>query len=190
MKCSNIFNLSVIIAILITCSVSCDNEADEFQNSDPVTYYLSDGASLSINSTPDGGWSYATNYLYPNSNTSCQWSKYLDKNITNGEYGYDMIFWTAAECKAEIEFILKMDGQEQVLASKVLTIPYINDSTAIQRINDISSNPLEGINPKSGKNGELIFRITYIEGNERLGVLFDANTGTIGCSSIIVYEDR
>jgi hypothetical protein len=189
MKCSNIFKLSAILTILLACSVSCEKDADEFQNSDPVTYYLSDGASLSNNSVSDGGWMYITNHLY-SPNNSCQWNKYLDKNITKGEYGYDLIFWTASECKAEIEFILKMDDQEQVLASKMLTIPYINDSTAFQNHNDISTNPLEGINPKSGKNGELIFRITYIEGSERLDVLYDADNESLGCSSIIVYEDR
>ncbi|MCK5137339.1 MAG: hypothetical protein KAR19_16265 [Bacteroidales bacterium] len=190
MKFSNILQLSFITAIVITCSFSCEDEAEEFQNSEPVTYYLSNEESLSSNAVPDGGWMYITNFLYSSTNTSCQWTKFLDQNITKGEFGYDLIFWSASDCKAEIEFILKEDGQEQVLASKMLTIPYINDSTALQSQNDIGTNPLEGINPKSGKNGELIFRITHMEGDDRLEMLYDANSGSLGCSSIIVYEDR
>jgi hypothetical protein len=190
MKLSGIFRASFLFCMILVLNASCKKEAEEFMNSEPVTYYLSDGASLSTNATPDGGWNYITNYIYPSSTTSCQWSTYLDHNITKGEFGYDLIFWSASETKARIEFILKEGDTEQVLASKELTIPYINETTGVQCQNDISTNPLEGINPKSGKNGELIFRITHMGGTERIEILYDAEPGYIGCTSIIVFEDK
>lgn len=188
MKVPKFLLLSAVTILMIASE--CNPDPEPFQNSEPVTYFLSDGAALSSNAIPDGGWMYVTNHIYPTTTTSCQWSKFLNHNITKGEFGYDLIFWAASECKAEIEFILKEDGQEQVLATKIITIPYINDSTAVQSNVDISTNPLEGINPLSGKNGELIFRITHVEGEDRIDVLYDANSGSLGCSSIIVYEDQ
>ena len=190
MKCPSILHLSLIFIVFLSSASNCDNEAEDFQFSDPVTYYLSHEESLSTNAVSDGGWMYLTNYIYPTSTTSCQWSRHLEHNITKGEFGYDLIFWTATDCKAEIEFILKEDGVEQVLASRNLDIPHISETSALQCNVDISTNPLEGINPKSGKNGELIFRITHIEGDDPIEILYDANTGTLGCSSIIVYEDQ
>lgn len=188
MKVHNILLLSAVTTLIMASD--CDPKSEPFQNSEPVTYFLSDGATLSSKAVSDGAWMYVTNHIYPTTTISCQWSTFLDHNITKGEFAYDLIFWAASECKAEIEFILKEDGQEQVLATKTITIPYISDSTAVQSHIDISNNPLEGINPKSGKNGELIFRITHVEGEDKIDVLYDANSGTLGCTSIIVFEDR
>lgn len=190
MKCIKIFRITFIAAFIFSFVLSCEKEAEEFSNSEPVTYYLSEGSSLSTSPVSDGEWIYISNFIYPTLNTSCQWSKFLDHNITNGEYGCDLLFWSASETKAKIEFILKEDGEEQVLASKELTISYYDESTCVSIQNDISTNPLEGINPKSGKNGELIFRITHTGGTDKIEVLYDANSGTLGCTSIVVYEDR
>lgn len=190
MNVSDSFRVVFLFCVILAFTPSCEKEAEEFMNSEPVTYYLSDGAALSSKAAPDGEWNYITNYIYSSSATSCQWSTYLDHNITKGEFGYDLVFWSAAEAKARIDFILKEDGTEQVLASKELNIPYYDETTGIHCHNDISTNPLEGINPKSGKNGELIFQITHIGGGERIEVLYDANSGNMGCTSIIVYEDK
>ena len=184
------YRFTLIIAILLPLLLSCEKEAEEFANSEPVTYYLSNDASLSVTAGSDGQWNYITNYIYPESTSSTQWNIFLDNNITKGEFGYDLIFWSEAETTAIIEFILKEDGQETVLASKELTITYIDETTAIHHHNDISTSALEGTNPMSGKNGELIFRITHTGGEDRIEILYDAATGKLGCTSIIVFEDK
>jgi hypothetical protein len=188
MKHAKLPALILIILLIVPLLNSCKKSPD-FKNSEPVTYYLSLNESLSESAGPDGGWNYITNYIYPSGVTSCEWSVHLNHNITKGEFGYDLLFWSPTETIVKIEFILEEGSQETILASKNLTIPYISDSSAVQHHVEIDTNPLEGTNPKSGKDGELILRISYISGSDAVEVLYDANIGSIGCTSVTVYQD-
>ena len=179
----------VLFILLIPFITSCEKEPDDFSNSEPVTYYLSYQEALSQSALPDGGWLYISNYIYPSGVTSCEWSVHLTHNISRGEFGYDLLFWSATQTMVRIDFILKEGTQETVLASKDLSIQYISDQTAIHHHVELETNPLTGTNPESGKDGELIFRITHISGTDSVEVLFDANTGMMGCTFIAVYED-
>jgi hypothetical protein len=85
--------------------------------------------------------------------TSCEWSVHLNHNITKGEFGYDLLFWSATETIVKIEFILKEGTQETIMASKDLTISYISYTSAVQHHLEIDTNPLDGTNPKSGIDG-------------------------------------
>jgi len=69
--------------------------------------------------------------------------------------------------------------------TSLLTIA-LSDTSAIQHHVEIETNPLKGINPKSGKDGELILRITHISGTDSVEILYDANTGMIGCTTITI----
>jgi hypothetical protein len=180
----------LIYLLSIPLFYSCEKKADEFSNSEPVTYYLSDRKMLTENAGPDGTWFYISNYIYPTgSTTSCEWSVHLNHNITRDAFGYDLLFWSASQSRVRIDYILLKGTVETVLASKELDIEYINETTGIQRNVEIKTNPLKGINPKSGKDSELILRITHISGTDPVEVLFDANIGMLGCTSITVYQD-
>lgn len=186
--------LKIFLIVLLSGSVpsctSCEKDEDEFSNSVPVTYYLSADNKLSTEAEPDGGWQYITNYIYPTGPTSCQWSVHLNHNITKDAYGYDLLFWSATDAAVKIEFILLKSSQETLLASKQLDIIYINETTAYQHHVELDTNPLKGINPRSGKDGELIFRITQISGDDRVEIFYDANPGTFGCTFISLYQDQ
>jgi hypothetical protein len=180
---------SLICILIILLISSCEKKADEFSNSEAVTYYLSAGKNLSLTAVPDGGWLYITNLIYPTDVTSCEWSIHLNHNISKGEFGYDLLFWSASPARVRIDFILSKGGVETVLASKELDIQYIDETTGIQCHVDLVTNPFKGTNPKSGKDGELIFRITHISGTDSIQVLYDAENGSLGCTSISLYQD-
>lgn len=186
--------LKILLIVLLAGSVpsctSCDDDDDEFSNSIPVTYYLSGNKKLSTDAGPDGGWQYITNYIYPTGTTSCQWSVHLNHNITKDAYGYDLLFFSATDAVVKIEFILLESSQETLLASKELNVLYINETTAFQHHVELETNPLKGINPRSGKDGELIFRITQISGADPVEIFYDANPGTFGCTLISLYQDQ
>jgi hypothetical protein len=169
---------------------SCEKES-EFKVAEPVMYYLCDEAELSQTTGPGGAWQYITNYIYPTSPVNtCEWSVYLNKNIVKGEFGCNLIFWSATNTALRVEFILKDGDNETVLLSKDLTVNYIDNYTAVQYNNDAETNPLTGINPKDGKNQYLIIRMTHISGTDPIEILYDGAQGTIGCTSITVFHDK
>jgi hypothetical protein len=190
MKDLSVPNKVYILLLTAFLVCSCSKKADEFSSSVPVKYYLSYNKTLSPNVGPDGGWLYITNYLYPESNKTCEWSTHLTHNITKGDYGYDLIFWSASASSLKVEYILSNGTNETVILSKILDISYINDSTAIEHKNDISLDPLIGTNPNKGKDMDLILRMTYNSGSDPIEIFFDGNTGTISCSWITLYEDK
>ncbi|NQU27197.1 MAG: hypothetical protein HQ528_02795 [Candidatus Marinimicrobia bacterium] len=115
----------------------------------------------------------------------------MDWNITNSKYGCDLIFWSQSDAHVRIDYIIDDDGTETILASKDCDIRYISETTGIQIKCDITEdNAILGDNPKSGKNGDLIFRITHISGTNPVEILFDGGPGTIGNTSISVSHDR
>ena len=188
----NHFNRIGILLLICVLPLlfSCEPEPEPFI-SDPVTYYLSYEEALSTSSASDGGWMYITNYLYPTSVTTCEWSVHLIHNITGGEFGYDLIFWSETETSVKVEFILKEDGEETVLASKDMQIPFHGETIAVSHTIDIDgTNPLVGDNPGSGKDGELILRMTYLTGTDPIEIMYDGASGTIGCASITVFGDK
>ena len=85
--------IAMIAALILCASQSCEKEAEEFLNSEPVSYYMTEDESLISTPKADAEWIYITNYIYPTSTTMCEWSRILDHHITKGEYGYDLIFW-------------------------------------------------------------------------------------------------
>jgi hypothetical protein len=178
----------LICLLLVPLFNSCEKKADEFSNSEPVKYYLSYGNMLSETAGPDGSWTSIQNILQP-SGTSCEWNVHLTHNITKDAFGYDLLFWTASPARVRIDFILMKGTVATVLATKELDIEYINETTGIQHLAEIETDPLKGINPKSGKDQKLIFRITQISGTAEVEVYFDGIIGSIGCRSISVYED-
>ena len=99
----------LILSVLLVIPLfnSCEKDPDDFSNSEPVTYYLSGNESLSESAGPDGGWNYITNYIYPSGLTFCEWSVHLNHNISKGEFGYDLLFWSPTQTTVKIEFILK-----------------------------------------------------------------------------------
>ena len=180
-----------LLLLLIPFIFSCEKESEEFTVAEPVTYYLCNETQLSLTPGPGGGWQHISNYIYPNPPlNSCSWSVYLDKNITKGEFGCNLIFWAATDCKVRMELILDDDGQETVLVSKDLDINYISDTMAIQYSNDAETNPMIGSNPKAGKNLYLILRLTHISGTDPVEILYDGAIGNIGCTSITVFHDK
>ena len=186
MRQRNLFFLLLFIPVIFSCS----KEADDFKVAEPITYYLCDEAELSLTPGPGGGWQYITNYIYPNNPNSCSWSIYLNKNIVKGEFGCNLIFWAATTCQVRIEIILKLGDIETVLATKDLTVNYIDDYTAIQYNKEAETDPIIGSNPKDGKNHYLMLRITHISGTDPVEILYDGATGTIGNSSITVFHDK
>jgi hypothetical protein len=181
-----------ILLIMLTFPFyfSCETPPPPPPPAVPVTYYLSYDALLSTSSAPDGGWQYITNFVYPSSVTSCEWSIHLNNNITKGEFGYDLIFWSETQTSVEVEFILKEDDVETVLASKEMVIPFHGETIAVSHTAEIENHPLDGENPLSGKGGELILRMTYLAGTDAVEILYDGASGTIGCASITVYQDE
>jgi len=191
MKYSKILNRIVFSILMITLLCSCEKKADEFSNSIQQTYYLSAEKKLSPNPVSDGDWIYITNYIYPEGVTkSCEWSLHLNHNISKDEYGYDILFWSASQSMVRIDFILLKGTQETILASDILDVPYVNDSTAIQCKTELLIDPLKGINPKTGKDQDLVFRITQVSGTDNVAIFFDSNSGSFGCSSIAFYMDQ
>ena len=180
-----------MLLLLIPFISSCKDEPEEFKVAEPVTYYLRNEAALSMTPGPGGGWQYVTNYIYPNPSTNaCSWSVYLDRNIVKGEFGCNLIFWAATQCQVRIDIILKEGSQETVLATHDLTVNYINDNTAIQYSKDAETSPIQGTNPKAGKNNYLLLKITHISGTDPVEILYDGAIGTIGCTTVTVFHDQ
>ena len=181
----------LLLLLLFPFIFSCEKESEDFKVAEPVTYYVCDDTQLSLTPGPAGGWQYITNYVYPNPPVnSCSWRVYLNKNITKGEFGCDLIFWAATDCQVRMEFILDNDGQETVLLSKDLDVNYISDTMAIQYHKDAETDPIIGSNPAAGKNLYLILRLTHISGTDPVEILYDGALGTIGCTSITVFHDK
>ena len=179
----------LVFVFLIPLFYSCEKEAEEFANSEPVTYYLSYEEALSTSSASDGSWLYITNYVYSSGLTTCEWTVHLNHNITKDEFGYNLIFWSEKAASITVEFILKEDDIETVLLTKEMSIPFQGETVAVSHTSDIETAPQIGINPKSGKDGDLILRMTHLSGTEAIEILYDGDPGTIGCASITVFGD-
>ncbi len=183
---------NILLLLLIPFVFSCEKEAKKFEVAEPVTYYLSDQGLLRKTPGPAGEWQYISYYIYPTSPTnSVSWSTYLDRNIVRGQFGCDLLFWAPSECQVRIDFILKEGDQEtEVLATTNMTIPYINDQTAIELNKNAEADPILGTNLKSGKNDYLVLRITHISGTDPVEILCDGAVGYMGCTHITVFHDK
>ncbi|MDZ7739208.1 MAG: hypothetical protein U5K32_09130 [Bacteroidales bacterium] len=182
----------ILLLLLIPLAYSCEkDDSDEFKVAEPVTYYLRHGEELSQTPGTSDDWIYITNYIYPGSQlNSVSWDVYLEKNIVKGYVGCDLTFYTDSDCEVRLDFILKDGSDETVMVTKDVTIPHINDSTGVQIKRDPALSPLDGVNPMSGRNKYLIFRVTHISGSDPVEILFDGAPGYMGCSSITVFHDK
>lgn len=179
-------SLSLILIIFI--ALSCKMEEVEYPGN-PIKYYLSNNQTLSLNTyQTDTPWDY--NYVQIDPSGSIEWSVTLNHNITGDKYGSDLIFFSSNPTKARIEYILSLNNQETILVSKDLDINCPNDSTTIDFKNIISDNTLVGINPLSGRGGNLILRISHIGGeDDYIEIFLGAGTEFWGCTSITVKGD-
>ncbi|UCH11286.1 MAG: hypothetical protein JSU61_05195 [Fidelibacterota bacterium] len=161
--------------------LGCERDPVAPPEGEPTLLYLGDDWRLRTAPGPSDGWLYITNYLYPTGTTSSSWQIFLTRDISGTTYGYDLIFWSGASTTARIEFVLIHEGEETILASQELDIPYIDEQTAIHH-----NNTIEGDNPLGGNEEILLFRIGHAGGSAPIEILFDGAPQTIGCSSITV----
>ena len=181
----------ILFLLLIPFVFSCEEESKKFEVAEPVTYYLSDEGLLKNTPGPVGDWQYISYYIYPTApTTNVSWSTYLDRNIVRNQFGCDLLFWAPSECQVRIDVILKEGEKETILTTFNMTVPYIDDQTAIEYKKDAEADPILGTNPKGGKNDYLVLRITHISGTDPVEVLCDGAIGKIGCTHVTVFHDK
>lgn len=183
----------LLILCLIPFIFSC-GDADDFKVAEPVTYYLRYEQQLDVTPGPSGAWNYVEYYIYPVDSaptlTTVTWRVYLEKNIVKGDFGCDLIFWAASECQVKVEILLEKDGNETVLYTNIWTIHDLGEYNYTEYNSDAEINPLQGINPKSGKNKYLMLRFTHITGSVPVKIQCDGAIGKFGNSLITVFHDK
>ncbi len=161
--------------------LACERDPVAPPEGEPTVLYLNDKRYLRTAPGPSDGWLYITNFIYPTGTTSSSWQTFLTRDISGITYGYDLIFWSSSPTSAKIEFVLVHEGEETILASRNLNIPYISDQTAVRH-----NETIEGDNPLGGNEDILLFRIEHVSGSDPIEILYDGSPQTIGCSSITV----
>ncbi len=161
--------------------LACERDPVSPPEGEPTVLYLNYDRNLGTTPGPSDGWLYITNYLYPTGTTSSSWQTFMTSDISGSSYGYDLIFWSSSPTSARIEFVLIHEGDETILASRELNIPYIDDQTAVRH-----NNTVEGDNPLGGSEDILLFRIEHVSGSNPIELFYDGSPQTIGSSSITV----
>lgn len=129
-----------------------------------TTYYLaydknSQKEVLRKTPGPSGDWIYMTLYLYPGS--SVEWKTTLTQNIIGDKYGFNITIRSDTDTQIKLEWILKKKAaSETILATQDIN----NEGTSEDLFNGHIGTRV-GINPNSGSQDTLIFRITHISGS-------------------------
>jgi len=179
----------LLVLILFLC-FSCSRDPVSPPDAKITKLYLRYQEGLSLEPGPSNGWIYISNYIYPQTSTTCSWKTQLNWNIISAKYGCDLLFHSASDAKVKIEFILEHDNTETILAQSEFDIAYINETTANGILFEADSdNAISGTNPLSGRGDYLIFRITHIAGTDRIQVLYDGGIGFMGNTSISLFTD-